>query len=171
MHLDLMISPRYDRLINAYNHNFLMVHEKEGYGLIDLNREKVTDTDFEEIIYWNDTSMLARRDGFWHFYDLKNGRFLIEDILQFEFLKNEDEKIIIYNKDGHFGVAENRKGILINHTFNDIVNLGSPDNPVFFAEKYIPEAEFYVVIYYEKSGKILRKQVFDEKEYDKIYCN
>jgi hypothetical protein len=171
MHLDLMISPRYDRLINAYNHSYLMVHEKEGYGLIDLNREKVTDTDFEEIIYWNDTTMLARRDGFWHFYDMKNGRFLIENILQFEFLKNEDEKIIIYNKDDHFGVAENIKGILINHTFNDIVNLGSPENPVFFAEKYIPEAEFYVVIYYDQSGKILRKQVFDEKEYDKIYCN
>jgi hypothetical protein len=171
MHLDLLVTPRYDRLINAYNKNFLLVHEKDGYGLIDLNRVKVTETDFEEILYWNDTSMLARRDGFWHIFDLKNGVFLLKDILRFEFLKNEAEKIIIYNKDDHFGVAGNEKGILINHTFNDIVNLGTTDDPVFFAEKYIPEAEFYVVIYYDRSGRILRKQVFDEKEYDKIYCN
>ena len=42
---------------------------------------------------------------------------------------------------------------------------------MYFAEKYIIEADFYVVIYYDATGKILRKQIFTEaEEYDKIYC-
>ena len=64
------------------------------------------------------------------------------------------------------------KGELIHDTkFNDIINIGTVENPVYFAEKYIIEADFYVIIYYDAKGKILRKQIFtEEAEYEKIYC-
>ena len=171
MHINLFVIPRYDRVIKAYNHGYLIVHDKEGYGLIDMERKDVTGKNFEDIVYWNDTVMLGKRDDLWYLCDLTSGLYVLEDIDNFDFLKDQDEKIIIYHKDNHYGVLSNREGILINHTFNDIVNLGSEDNPVYFAEKFIPEAEFYIVIYYDKSGNILRKQVFDEAEYEKIYCN
>jgi hypothetical protein len=170
-HLNLFVIPRYDRLIKVYNRGFLIVHDKNGYGIIDMERNDVTENDFDEIVYWNDTAMLGKRDNKWYVYDLKNGQYLLEDIDDFDYLKDQDEKIIIYHKEDHYGVLNNQRGILINHTFNDIVNLGSNHHPVFFAEKFIPEAEFYIVIYYDESGEILRKQVFDESEYDKIYCN
>jgi hypothetical protein len=171
MHRNLFVIPRYDRMINVYNESYLIVHDKEGFGLIDLERKDITDSKFDEIVYWNDTVMLGKVNDLWHLYDLKNGEYAIKDIDNFDYLKDHDEKIIIYHKEDHYGVMSNMEGILINHTFNDIVNLGNVDNPVFFAEKFIPEAEFYIVIYYDKSGSILRKQVFDETEYDKIYCN
>jgi hypothetical protein len=56
-------------------------------------------------------------------------------------------------------------------TFNDIINIGTQGTPVYFCEKFIIEADFYVVIYYDAKGKILRKQIFtDPEEYEKIYC-
>lgn len=171
LHLNLFVIPRYDRLIKAYNQNYLIVHDRDGFGLIDMNRADVTNRDFEEIVFWNDTSMLAKRGGLWQIHDLINNQKLLDNIIDFEYLKDQDEKIIIYSIEDHYGVASNRDGIIINHTFNDIINLGSENNPVFFAEKYVPEAEFYIVIYYDRSGGIMRKQVFDETEYDKIYCN
>lgn len=171
VHLNLFVVPRYDRLIKAYNRNYLVVHDQNGFGLINMDRESVTNRDFEEIVFWNDTSMLAKKEGIWQIQDLKNGQIYLENIMDFEYLKDKDEKIIIYSIENHFGVVSNSTGIVINHTFNDIINLGSDNNPVFFAEKYVPEAEFYIVIYYDRSGNILRKQVFDEAEYDKIYCN
>jgi hypothetical protein len=171
MHLNLFLIPRYDRLVKAYNQDYLIVHDRDGFGLIDLRREDVTDRDFEEIVFWNDSSMLAKRDGMWLIYDLKNEQIYLENIIDFEYLKDQDEKIIIYLIEDRYGVVSNRDGIIINHTFNDIINLGSSNHPVFFAEKYVSEAEFYIVIYYDRSGNILRKQVFDETEYDKIYCN
>ena len=60
--------------------------------------------------------------------------------------------------------------MVITPTFNDIVNIGSKKKPVYFAEKFIREALFYVVIYYDSKGRILRKQVFNEEEYNSIYC-
>ena len=84
---------------------------------------------------------------------------------------NLGKQILLITKDSKSGILSNKHGEVVGATFNDIVNIGSVENPVYFAEKYILEAEFYVVIYYDASGKILRKQIFTEaEEYDKIYC-
>jgi len=171
MHRNLFVLPRYDRLIKAYNQFNLIVHDSQGFGLIDLKRNEITDMVFEDITYWNDTVMLAKAEGLWHMYDLVNHSYILEGILDFEYLKDDGEKLIIYNKNNLYGAASNVHGIIINHTFNDIINVGSGEQPIYFAEKYIPEAEFYIVIYYSEAGEILRKQVFDDEEYEKIYCN
>jgi hypothetical protein len=42
--------------------------------------------------------------------------------------------------------------------------------PLYFTEKQVEEAGIYVVIYYDKDGRQLRKQVFETDEYEKIYC-
>ena len=89
----------------------------------------------------------------------------------FDFLAEQDEMIMLFRKEEKFGVVSNTKGLIIEPTFNDILNIGSLEEPVYFTEKYIPEAEFYIVIYYNSRGEILRKQVFTDEEYDKIYCN
>ena len=81
------------------------------------------------------------------------------------------EKVAIVHQDLHYGVISNRRGEIIPPNFSDIINVGSDEEPLYFAEKNVEEAGIYVVIYYDKNGKFLRKQVYEESEYERIYCN
>jgi len=51
-----------------------------------------------------------------------------------------------------------------------ITNLGSEDEPLYFTAKEVEEAGIVVVIYYNKDGKLLRKQVYEDEEYAHIIC-
>jgi hypothetical protein len=56
-------------------------------------------------------------------------------------------------------------------TFSDIVNVGSSEIPLYFTEKHVEEASLFVVIYYTHQGVMLRKEVYEQEDYDKIYCS
>jgi hypothetical protein len=81
------------------------------------------------------------------------------------------EKLFIIQQNGDVGVISNKKGIVIPLKFSDIVNVGSPDLPVYFTEKHVAEASLFVVIYYDHQGKLLRREVYEQDDYDRIYCN
>jgi hypothetical protein len=79
--------------------------------------------------------------------------------------------VVRVQQDGHFGVVSNVHGVIIPATFSDVINLGSPEKPFYFTDKRVSEAEIDVVIYYDHRGKLVRKQVYESDEYDKIYCD
>jgi hypothetical protein len=85
-------------------------------------------------------------------------------------LNSIEERIIIVHQENAYGVISSRYGRVVPSTFSDIINIGSDEEPLYFAEKNIEEAGIYVVIYYDKQGKLLRRQVFEKEEYDEIYC-
>jgi hypothetical protein len=82
-----------------------------------------------------------------------------------------DEKLAIVQQDAAYGVLSNKRGTVIPLSFSDLVNLGSSEEPLYFTEKHVSEAAVFVVIYYDKNGKFLRSEVYEESEdYEKIYC-
>ena len=169
--LNIYIKPVYDRLLKLYNDQLLIAYKSGGYGLINLKGESITDFDYDEILHWNDTSILVKSGEDWNITDLKSGEILLDGLRDFDFLNEGEEKTILFRKEENFGVVSNVEGIIINPTFNDIINIGSQEIPIYFTEKYISEAEFYIIIYYNSRGEIIRKQVFTDEEYDMIYCN
>jgi hypothetical protein len=169
--LGIYLKPAYDRLLKPYNSELLIAYKSGGYGLINLKGESITDFSYDEIIYWNDTSILVKLEDIWNITELQTGEILLDDIKDFDFLNKEEEKIILFRKEEQFGIVSNKEGIIISPTFNDILNIGDETTPIYFTEKYISEAEFYIVIYYNSKGEIIRKQVFTDEEYDMIYCN
>lgn len=93
-------------------------------------------------------------------------------IKDFHSIGDYDEgKIMVIHKENFYGVLSNKRGEIIPASYTDIINLGTAEEPLFFAEKHIEEAGIYVIIYFDQNGKILRKQAFEEDEYDKIYCD
>jgi len=167
----IYLKPMYDRLLKPFNSQYLTAYKSGGYGLINLKGDAITDFSYDEIIYWNDTSILVKMEETWNITDLKTGEILLDEIRDFDFLNEGEEKIILFRKEEQFGIVSNIEGIIISPTFNDILNIGSEETPIYFTEKYISEAEFYIVIYYNSKGEIIRKQVFTDEEYDMIYCN
>jgi hypothetical protein len=67
-------------------------------------------------------------------------------------------------------VLSNTRGTVLPIAFSDITNLGTPKNPVYFTDKFYEEADIHVVVYYSSSGKLLRKQACETKDYERIYC-
>ena len=93
-------------------------------------------------------------------------------IKSFSYIKRDsNETILKIHTDEGYGLISNLKGSLIASTYTDILNLGTADEPLYFCEKRIEEASFYVVIYVNSKGAIIRKQAFEEDDYERILCD
>ena len=158
---NVFLSAKYQKALKPFGNNYFIGTKGSSLGLVNKANQDVTGYKFDEILDWNDSIALVRAEEEWKLYDVKNDRYVFEGISEYEVLRDDEEEIILQiTKDSKIGILSNLYGEVVGSTFNDIINIGSVEDPVYFAEKYILEADFYVVIYYNSKGKILRKQIF-----------
>jgi hypothetical protein len=172
LNLKKQIKPEYEKNLVRYNANYLIASKGNARGLIGWDNKPVLPFEYEEIRYWNDSTALVKKDFQWTLYNFIEKKRLVDRIREFKWIRDSDEeKILIIRQDNYYGVIHNRKGYILPATYTDIINLGSITQPLYFTEKYVEEASIYVVIYYNSNGRLLRRQVFEADEYDKIYCS
>ena len=161
----------FEKNIQPYN-SFILIGEKAGKkGLINNTGHGLTQFEYEEIQYWSDSVALVKQDYSWQLIDIFKNEKIGQKMKSFHYVRNDDvEKVIIGLVENGYGVFSNRKGEVISPTFNDVINLGTDKAPIYFTEKHVEEAEFYVVIYYDADGNLLYKQAFEGKDYPLIYC-
>ncbi|MFN3839791.1 MAG: WG repeat-containing protein [Cyclobacteriaceae bacterium] len=166
------IKPEYEKNLVRYNANYLIASKGNAFGLIGWDNKPVMPFEFDEIRFWNDSTALVKKDFQWMLYNFVEKKKVLDRVRSFTWiLDSETEKILIIRQDNHYGVIHSRKGYILPATYTDIINLGSVTQPLYFTEKFVEEASIYVVIYYDGNGKLLRRQVFEAEEYDKIYCS
>ncbi|MEO1054597.1 MAG: WG repeat-containing protein [Bacteroidota bacterium] len=161
----------YEKILTPYNRHTFIASKGGKQGLIDKNNVSLTGFEFEEIRYWNDTAALIKKDFQWILYDFKQNKNLIDEIKDIELYQSESEITATYFRENKYGLISNTRGEVVPPTYTVIHNLGSIESPIYFAEKYIEEAEFHVVIYYDSDGNILRKDAFEAQDYSRIYCD
>ncbi len=188
-----MISPQYDAALQTYGPP--MFHPEDStysriyiarkgtkYGLVNDQKKDVSAFDFEQIRYWNDTSALVRKDGVWAIfrvdrqasYDKEQNYSLYKGIEELELLeKSTGEHLYRVYKENGYGVISNQRGELLTPTYDDIRLLGSITDPnsIFLAEKYVPEAELYIVIHINTAGEIIKRQALTSEQYDMVFCD
>jgi hypothetical protein len=170
--LKKLIKPAYDKNIVIYNPAVLAAYQKGQFGFVDWAGKPVGKKSYDEIQYWNDSVALVRTGFNWQFYDIAVGRDLMESVKKLDFITDTaEEKLAIIRNDHHYGVVSNTRGLIIPPTFSYIVNVGSSEHPVYFTEKHVEEASIFVVIWYDETGKLLRREVYEEEDYDKIFCS
>ncbi len=166
-----LIKPLFERNVKPFRENFFIAYKDGYFGFIDNASKPQGKFEFEEILEWNDSTALVKKNFQWMIYDWKKGKISFSKIKDYRMVLNtEDEKIMIIHQENAYGVISNKFGTIIPSTFSDIVNIGSDEELLYFTEKNIEEASIYVVIYYNKKGKLLRRQVFEKEEYEQIYC-
>lgn len=166
------IKSEYDKNITRYNATKLIASKNGLFGLIGWDNKPVTPFEYEEIRFWNDSSAIMKKNFRWIIYNFMEKRVILDNIKTLKWVTNaEHEKIMIVQQENSVGVISNRRGVIIPTTFTDIVNVGSEAVPLYFTEKHVEEASIYVVIYYDKNGKQLRRQVYEADDYDKLYCS
>ncbi|MEP1096650.1 MAG: WG repeat-containing protein [Cyclobacteriaceae bacterium] len=165
-----VISPNYEARIERLGRNYL-VKMRGKFGVIDSEEDPILSFSYDEIRFWNDTSFLVKKENFWIF--LNHAEEVVEEPIEFltEITSIEGETIWKYVKDGKYGLVSNLNGFLLTPEFTDIYNIGSDEEPVFFADQHLAKAEFHVVSYIDRYGELLLSKAYTKEEFDKILCD
>ncbi|MEO7991438.1 MAG: hypothetical protein ABI663_17935 [Chryseolinea sp.] len=167
-----LIKPEYVKNIVPYTADKLVVFKDGFNGFVGWDNKPLSKFEFEEVRYWNDTAAMVKSNFMWRLYDIRSGKVLIDRIKDYSLIQDtQQEKIAVMHQDNTYGVIHNHKGAIIPANFSDIVNVGSRELPMYFTEKHVEEASIFVVIYYDHAGRMLRKEVYEQDDYEKIYCS
>lgn len=165
-----IIKPTFER--NLVTMDSLMIAFQGGhYGFISPDGKVLGAFEYDEIQPWANGLVWVKKDFDWGLIDLRDSKKILTRIKNFQLIKNKpEEKIAVVKQDNLFGVVSNRHGTIIPPSFTFVINLGSEEEPLYFTSKDVEEAGIVVVIYYDKTGKLLRKQVYEDEEYARIVC-
>jgi hypothetical protein len=168
---DRIIKPGYDRNLLAYNDNLVVAYKNGAYGFIGWDDKPSSKFEYDEVQYWNDSVALVKHNFSWRFLDLSSFNFRLGKISEFVSFKNaSEERFLIYKQDNFYGVLSNIRGIILEPTYTSIENLGNSEQPFYMTDKYVEEAEVHIVIYYDQNGKQIRRQIYEEEEFNHILC-
>jgi len=167
----ILIKPEYARNVMPFTDELLIAFRDGFYGLINWQGQAQGKFEFEEIKNWNDTTALVKRNYTWSLYSIRKQSTSLKEIKSFKMITDtEKEKVLVIFQENYFGVVSNTRGVVIPSSFSSITNVGSAEVPLYFAEKHVEEAKIFIVIYYDQNGKLIRRQVYEEEEYEKISC-
>lgn len=175
MHLQdkVTIPAQYSTLLKKYDKGgkFFIAGKEGKYGLISVSNQPLSDFVFDEIRFWQYEVALVKQNETWYLYDFVQRRFLFKPMEYIQYVKEEADEIVLkVYIDKMYGILSSAKGLLIDCEYEDLVNVGSEAYPLYLAEKYIDDADVHLVYYINREGKAVRKQLFDQKKYNRILC-
>jgi hypothetical protein len=167
-----LIKPAFDKNVVQYGNDLVVAYRDGLYGFATWDKIKDLNVEFEEVREWNDSVALVKKNQLWNLYNVYSRTILENNIKEFRMIvDNNAEKVAIVERENSFGVISNKRGTVIPITFSDLINVGSPAEPLYFTEKHVAEASIFVVIYYDENGKMIRREIYEEPDdYEKIYC-
>jgi hypothetical protein len=138
---------------------------------MDWNGKSVTEFVYDEILPWKENAIWVKKNFSWTLFDYVTSKIITDRIKRFDtWLDGETEKLYRIQRENFFGVISSSKGVIIPPTFSMILNVGSNEVPLYFTDKEVEEAGVHVVIYYNQNGKFLRKQVYEDEEFEQVVC-
>ncbi|MBI3481371.1 MAG: WG repeat-containing protein [Bacteroidetes bacterium] len=166
-----LIKPTFEKNVMVLDSSTLIAFQNGRYGLIDWSGKTVIGFEYDEIQPWAKGIVWAKRDFEWSLIDFHQQKKILARIKNFQLIKNtSEEKIAIIKQDNFYGVVSSKNGVIIPPSFSFLMNLGNEEDSIYFTSKEVEEAGVVVVIYYDRSGKFLRKQVYEDEEYAHIVC-
>jgi len=163
--------PVYERNMIPLNKEIMVVYKDGFYGLIKVDSKPVTGFEFSEVQAWSDSLIWVKKNFQWILLNYSTKESIIDRVRDFVWIKNtDDEKIMKIHRENYYGIVSNRKGILVQPAFTDITNHGTSEDAFYFTEKHVEEAGIFVVVYFDKNGKLVRRQAYEEDEYERILC-
>lgn len=167
----VLIKPQFDAHLERYNDSLYVASKNRRRGLVDSLGKAVTIYAFEKVLYWTDSLALVQEDGEWGLFDIYNDDYAYEAIEELEVIRSEQDEVVIkVLRDEKYGILSSTQGELVPAAYDLVENIGNAEVPAFFARIYIKEADFYVGIYYNAAGEIIRRQAFTLQEFERISC-
>ncbi len=168
----ILINLSWDSKLIPYNEELFVMKEEGLVGLISKKNQVVVEPEFDEIHYWSDTAFMAKEDGQWLILTMDGQEELLEGVEDYEILVEtaKTKTLMFYTKEG-MGVYDSRYGLVVPPVYNEVINLGTAEQPLYFAEKSFPEAGYHIVVYYDLEGRQVRKGAYTAEEINKVWCD
>lgn len=167
----VLLALDFDQKFSPFNQEYFEVLKDGKFGLLDRRNNLVAEPVFDEINYWSDTLFFGKEDGYWHLLGIKDQIEILTEIIAYDYIKNtKEEKVIWYQTADGTGVFHSQLGQIIPPVFNDVYNLGSEDELLYFAERAFPEAGYYIVVYYNAEGQKIKTAAYRSEEFEKVIC-
>ena len=168
---NILIPPQYKVALRPYTDSLLMANKDKGWGIIDLNNKRVLNFEYQDIQYWNDTVALALKNKEWSFINLRSGNTEYGPFEYFKIIRQSpEESIARIATEAGFGVYSSKYGEIAPPSYDDVVNLGTINNPLFYLEKKVKEADLYVVVYVNSKGETIYKQAYPREDWYRVIC-
>jgi len=165
------IPPTFARRITTYDASLYIAYLDGLYGLADHEGNTVLPFEYDEIQYWNSTSALVKKGYQWIIVNIQTNEVIIDKIDQFSELSSSAEgRILKIFKENGYGLLHSEKGVLIPPSFYNINQIQQEGSVAYIAEKYIEEADFYVLMYYNSEGHVIFKHAMESKDYQSLAC-
>lgn len=167
------IKPQYSTLVKKYDEpGKAFIASKDGkYGLISAKNEPLTEFVYDEIRYWQPDVALVKQGQTWQLYHLTEKRFTFSPMDFIQPIKEDRTEILLkvyMNKS--YGILSNTRGMVVSCEYDDLRNVGTPELPLYVGEKYVRDADVYLVFYIDREGKAIRRQLFNQNRYNRIVC-
>ena len=152
--------------------SLFVVRMQDKAGLIDMAGKFVVPCQYEEIMYWNPTRCLVRKNGFWYFYMLESGKELVKAMKSIRILMERDnETIYEVEADKKVGIESTLRGEIAPTDHDEIIPFDSPDGMYFFAGRRVQQSSVYNLSYIGQNGELIKTQLLTEDEYEDILCD
>ncbi|MBX7125238.1 MAG: hypothetical protein K1X47_06060 [Cyclobacteriaceae bacterium] len=172
LHDQLLIKPAYERNLVPFGTLGWIAYRDGKCGLLHPDGKPAGKFEFLDMQYWNDTLTWVRLPYGWSLRNNETLETLLERVSSFEVIATPDgDAVIRYEREHFIGVYSIRHGSLLGPTFHEIANTGTLDLPVYRCEKEVEEAGIIVVLFYDKTGKQIRRQLIEQEDYEKITCS
>jgi len=151
---------------------FFIVRVKDKAGLMDGGGKMVIPYQYEEIMYWNPTRCLVKKNGFWYFYILESGKELVKAMKSIRILLEKENEIIYQvESDKKVGIESTLRGEIAPTDSDEIIPFESNKKIFFFAGRRVQQSLVYNLSYIDQNGELIKTQLLTEDEYDKIICD
>ncbi|MFY0607871.1 MAG: WG repeat-containing protein [Cyclobacteriaceae bacterium] len=167
---DAIISSKFDARIERIDSGKYQVKTSGKLGVIDPKENFLIPAQYDEIQYWNDTAIWVKEQEVWSLMTFDQELVLTGIKSLKPWLKNSTQEIwMAFGEDG-YGLYGTEQGEILPLQYNEIINVGTDEQPVFFAEQHLKTASLFVVTYFNLEGETIRSQAYRPDEYDLIYC-
>ena len=148
-----------------------IVRIQDKAGIIDLAGKFIVPCLYEEIMYWNPTRCLVKKNGFWYFYQLETGKELVKAMKSIRVLMERDNEILYeVEADKKVGVESTLRGEIAPTDHDEIVPFYSRSGMYFFAGRRVQQSSVYNLSYINQNGELIKTQLLTESEYEHILC-
>ncbi|HAA23389.1 MAG TPA: hypothetical protein DCP28_33195 [Cytophagales bacterium] len=164
---DTVSEPQWERVPEPYSDTLLIGSIENKFGIFSASGQETIAPEYDEIRYWNDTVALCQQNYSWSLINLPNDSVLFEGMSQVTPWENGE--FVIRTKEG-YGLLHPTRGTLVAPELESLEWVGDLETGYWLGENYVPAAAWYVLSYFARYGRRLYRQVVDEQQIDKVYC-
>ncbi|MCC5920250.1 MAG: hypothetical protein LAT68_08600 [Cyclobacteriaceae bacterium] len=142
------------------------VKTEEGTFLSRRNGQKIKNESFSDFRLAND-SLMWIKNGKWKLVHQLKDTVFIDQVDQYAY----SGQGIIISKQSGIGFYSPLGEEWVAPVYQELINIGSRSEPIYFAERSFREAGMHVVVYYDGRGNIIRRTAYTQEEYERVACD